>query len=210
MGGTAREDRKRKAEEDGAEAGDKRGGLMERAGGAGRGCAVVASEVRARAKRSTDAAGEIKLLITESSGHVVTGVDLVGRAGGELKSIIQSVSTISGHVSDIARGTQEQSATLSEINMGMGQLDEVTQSNAAMVDDASGASQIMANNAKNLAQQGAQFRTGNGAGTESRANVVRFNAAQRAQATVATPSAATVNATAQSATPGNVETWEDF
>jgi methyl-accepting chemotaxis protein len=181
-----------------------------RAGEAGRGFAVVASEVRALAKRSTDAAGEIKLLITESSGHVVTGVDLVGRAGGELKSIIQSVSTISGHVSDIARGTQEQSATLSEINMGMGQLDEVTQSNAAMVEDASGASQIMANNAKNLSQQVAQFRTGNGAGTEGRANVVRFNAAQRAQAPVATPSAATVNATAQSATPGNVETWEDF
>ncbi|MEX5563409.1 methyl-accepting chemotaxis protein [Pseudophaeobacter sp. 1A16562] len=181
-----------------------------RAGEAGRGFAVVASEVRALAKRSTDAAGEIKLLITESSGHVVTGVDLVGRAGGELKSIIQSVSTISGHVSDIARGTQEQSATLSEINMGMGQLDEVTQSNAAMVEDASGASQIMANNAKNLSQQVAQFRTGNGAGTEGRANVVRFNAAQRAQAPVATPSAATGNATARSATPGNVETWEDF
>lgn len=168
-----------------------------RAGEAGRGFAVVASEVRALAKRSTEAASEIKQLINESSTHVVHGVDLVGRAGGELKTIIESVSTISGHVSDIARGTQEQSATLSEINTGMGQLDEVTQSNAAMVEQATAASQTMANNAKSLSQQVALFRTSCTSGVNTRAPI--------AQASASVPLATTTPARAAVANG-----WDDF
>ncbi|MEC8572493.1 MAG: HAMP domain-containing methyl-accepting chemotaxis protein, partial [Pseudomonadota bacterium] len=98
-----------------------------RAGEAGRGFAVVASEVRALAQRSSDAAQEIKQLITESTSHVGDGVDLVGRAGQELQQIIERVATISGHVSGIATGAQEQSTTLAEINTGVTQLDQVTQ-----------------------------------------------------------------------------------
>ncbi|MDE4173910.1 PAS domain-containing methyl-accepting chemotaxis protein [Phaeobacter sp. PT47_59] len=162
-----------------------------RAGEAGRGFAVVASEVRALSKRSTEAASEIKQLINESSAHVVHGVDLVDRAGGELQSIIESVSTISGHVTDIARGTQEQSATLSEINTGMGQLDEVTQSNAAMVEEATEASQTMADNAKALSQQVAQFRTSGGFGAGAASNVVPLSdPAPRAAAAPARPAVA--------------------
>lgn len=168
-----------------------------RAGDAGRGFAVVASEVRALAKRSTEAASEIKQLITDSSTHVVHGVDLVGRAGGELKTIIESVSTISGHVSDIARGTQEQSATLSEINTGMGQLDEVTQSNAAMVEEATEASQTMANTAKELSQQVAQFRTSGTTGI-------------RAVAPVAQPPAPAARAATSPARVAVVNGWDDF
>jgi methyl-accepting chemotaxis protein len=168
-----------------------------RAGEAGRGFAVVASEVRALAKRSTEAASEIKQLINESSTHVVHGVDLVGRAGGELKTIIESVSTISGHVSDIARGTQEQSATLSEINTGMGQLDEVTQSNAAMVEQATAASQTMANNAKSLSQQVALFRTSCTSGVNTRAPIEQASASGRLATT--TPARAAV-----------ANGWDDF
>ncbi|MCD9148414.1 methyl-accepting chemotaxis protein [Pseudophaeobacter flagellatus] len=130
-----------------------------RAGEAGRGFAVVASEVRALAQRSTEAAGEIKQLIAESSGHVNKGVELVGKAGVELNSIISNVSNISGHVSDIARGAQEQSITLEEINTGVSQLDAVTQQNAAMVEETTAASQILANDATNLAQQVDRFST---------------------------------------------------
>ncbi|WP_417713548.1 methyl-accepting chemotaxis protein [Pseudophaeobacter arcticus] len=130
-----------------------------RAGEAGRGFAVVASEVRALAQRSTEAAGEIKQLISESSGHVNKGVELVGKAGVELNSIISNVGNISGHVSDIARGAQEQSITLEEINTGVSQLDAVTQQNAAMVEETTAASQILANDAVNLAQQVERFNT---------------------------------------------------
>ncbi len=130
-----------------------------RAGEAGRGFAVVASEVRALAQRSTDAAGEIKGLISESSGHVTAGVDLVGKAGAELSTIIENVQTISGHVSEIARGAQEQSITLDEINTGVAQLDAVTQQNAAMVEETTAASQILANDASALSQQVDVFNT---------------------------------------------------
>ena len=141
-----------------------------RAGDAGRGFAVVASEVRALAQRSTEEAGEIKQLISESSNHVSQGVDLVGKAGVELNAIIENVGNISGHVSNIARGAQEQSITLEEINTGVSQLDAVTQQNAAMVEETTAASQILANDAANLTQQVDKFNTQAG-------NVVKMPAA---------------------------------
>ena len=147
-----------------------------RAGEAGRGFAVVASEVRALAQRSTEAAGEIKQLISESSNHVSQGVKLVGKAGVELNAIIENVGNISGHVSNIARGAQEQSITLEEINTGVSQLDAVTQQNAAMVEETTAASQILANDAANLAQQVDKFNTQAG-------NVVKMPSAAAAGGT---------------------------
>jgi methyl-accepting chemotaxis protein len=139
-----------------------------RAGEAGRGFAVVASEVRALAQRSSDAAQEIKLLISESSQHVAKGVDLVGKAGHELESIIERVGTISNHVAEIAQGANEQSTTLLEINTGVSQLDHVTQHNAAMVEESTAASQILRNDAGELANQVSVFKTREG-GTASAA-----------------------------------------
>ncbi|MQY42206.1 HAMP domain-containing protein [Epibacterium sp. SM1969] len=136
-----------------------------RAGEAGRGFAVVASEVRALAQRSSDAAQEIKALITKSSQHVHEGVDLVGRTGEELKKITESVSEISEHISGIASGAAEQATTLSEINTGVSQLDQVTQQNAAMVEQATAAGQLLNHDATNLAQHVAVFKTGTAATT---------------------------------------------
>ncbi|WP_058335958.1 methyl-accepting chemotaxis protein, partial [Phaeobacter sp. CECT 5382] len=130
-----------------------------RAGEAGRGFAVVASEVRGLAQRSAGAAGEIKQLIGESKHHVGSGVDLVGKTGKELQRIIDSVGTISNHISEIARGAAEQSTTLVEINTGVTQLDQVTQQNAAMVEQTTAASLTLSNDAGQLTRQLGVFKT---------------------------------------------------
>ena len=96
---------------------------------------------------------------TEQVGE---GVRLVGRTGEELDKIVSRVGTISGHVSGIATGAEEQSTTLNEINTGVSQLDQVTQHNAAMVEETTAASQVLRNDAAQLARVVAVFKT-NGA-----------------------------------------------
>ncbi|MEP1330468.1 methyl-accepting chemotaxis protein [Pseudophaeobacter sp.] len=122
-----------------------------RAGEAGRGFAVVASEVRGLAQRSADAATEIKTLISDSSKQVEQGVGLVGKAGEALNSIVGRVNEISNLVSGIAAGTSEQATGLSEINTGMTQLDQVTQQNAAMVEETTAAGHLLHSDAGKLA-----------------------------------------------------------
>ncbi len=131
-----------------------------RAGEAGRGFAVVASEVRGLAQRSADAATEIKTLIGDSSKQVSQGVDLVGQAGEALGRIVDRVNTISDLVSNIAEGASEQSTGLSEINTGVSQLDQVTQQNAAMVEEATAAGHLLHADASKLAELMGQFKIG--------------------------------------------------
>ncbi|WP_259971921.1 methyl-accepting chemotaxis protein [Leisingera caerulea] len=129
-----------------------------RAGEAGRGFAVVASEVRALAQRSSDAAMEIKTLISNSSGQVERGVELVGKAGEALQSIVSQVNHISELVSGIAEGAAEQSTGLAEINTGVTQLDQVTQQNAAMVEESTAAGQLLKEDATRLTGLVAHFK----------------------------------------------------
>ncbi|WP_261399868.1 methyl-accepting chemotaxis protein [Leisingera daeponensis] len=133
-----------------------------RAGEAGKGFAVVASEVRALAQRSSDAAMEIKTLISDSSKQVERGVDLVGKAGEALQSIVEQVTHISQLVSGIAEGAAEQSTGLNEINTGVTQLDQVTQQNAAMVEEATAAGHMLNTDAGKLAELVAHFRVSGG------------------------------------------------
>ncbi|MEP1329943.1 methyl-accepting chemotaxis protein [Pseudophaeobacter sp.] len=129
-----------------------------RAGEAGKGFAVVASEVRALAQRSSDAAMEIKTLIDDSSKQVGRGVDLVGKAGEALNSIVGQVGHISKLVSGIAEGAVEQSTGLNEINTGVTQLDQVTQQNAAMVEQATAAGHLLSTDSTKLAQLVSGFK----------------------------------------------------
>ena len=133
-----------------------------RAGEAGRGFAVVASEVRALAQRSSDAAMEIKTLIGKSSTQVQDGVELVNKAGSALESILERVSHISNLVTEIAEGAVEQATGLGEINTGVVQLDEATQQNAAMVEQATAASHMLKTDASKLNELVYKFKIGEG------------------------------------------------
>ncbi len=132
-----------------------------RAGDAGRGFAVVASEVRGLAQRSSEAANQISSLIEASTGHVNLGVKLVGDAGEALKKIIGSISEISEYVSHIASASQEQSQSITEINMAMSQLDKVTQENAALFEETTAASQALSGVADDLSQKVNRFSVKN-------------------------------------------------
>ena len=138
-----------------------------RAGEAGRGFAVVATEVRALAQRSADAAKEIKALISASSREVESGVRLVGETGRALDRIVDQVGKLNALIGDIAASAQEQSTGLAEVNTAMNQMDQVTQQNAAMVEQATAASHSLAKEAEALGRLVAQFSLGDGAGGPS-------------------------------------------
>lgn len=129
-----------------------------RAGEAGRGFAVVAAEVRGLAQRSSEAAMEIKDLISTSSEQVGHGVNMVGKAGNALNVIVGRVNEISDQISGITDGAVEQSTGLAEINIGVTQLDQVTQQNAAMVEQSTAAGHLLKADAVNLAEVVAGFK----------------------------------------------------
>jgi len=129
-----------------------------RAGDAGRGFAVVASEVRALAQRSAGAAKEIKALISSSAEQVAFGVKFVGEAGQALDRIVTQISEITDAVSEMAKAAKEQANGLHEVNTGINNMDEVTQQNAAMVEQSTAACHSLAQKTDELAGMAAQFR----------------------------------------------------
>jgi methyl-accepting chemotaxis protein len=133
-----------------------------RAGEAGRGFAVVAQEVRALAQRSADAAKEIKTLVTESSDSVQSGVGLVVRVGEELSGVVDHFGRIEDLVSTIASAARHQAIGLAEINNAVGQMDQVTQQNAAMVEETTAASHSLTREAGELGALIKQFRVSDG------------------------------------------------
>jgi len=128
-----------------------------RAGDAGRGFAVVASEVRALAQRSAAAAKEIKALISSSSQQVGQGVTLVGQTGEALQRIVGRVSDIDALVSEIAASAQEQATGLAQVNVAMNQMDQVTQQNAAMVEESTAAAHSLSTEADTLSASVSHF-----------------------------------------------------
>jgi methyl-accepting chemotaxis protein len=130
-----------------------------RAGEAGRGFAVVAQEVRALAQRSADAAKEIKVLIANSSAQVDRGVKLVGETGRALTSIAGKVSEIDTLIREIAQSSREQATGLGEVNVAVNQMDQVTQQNAAMVEEATAAAANLRTEAGELERLIARFNT---------------------------------------------------
>ncbi len=129
-----------------------------RAGDAGRGFAVVASEVRALAQRSAEAAKEIKTLIHASSQQVGQGVDLVNQTGAALERIADQVTRLTSIAVEIEASSREQATGLAEVNVAVTQMDQVTQQNAAMVEESTAASRSLAQDAAELDRLMRQFQ----------------------------------------------------
>jgi len=135
-----------------------------RAGDAGKGFAVVAQEVRELAQRSANAAKDIKALISRSGEQVNSGVKLVTATGEALELIASHVVKINEHVHSITTAAKEQSTGLSEVSTAVNQMDQVTQQNAAMVEESTAATNRLADEAANLARLIARFTLEAGAG----------------------------------------------
>ena len=131
-----------------------------RAGEQGRGFAVVAGEVRNLSKRSADAAKEIKDLIRDSVVKVETGSTLVNESGDTLGSIVHAVDRVAGMIAEVNNAAAEQTSGIEQINQAVAQMDEMTQQNAALVEEASAASEAMSEQASSMNRLIGFFKVG--------------------------------------------------
>ncbi|MBC8637175.1 Tar ligand binding domain-containing protein [Caballeronia sp. EK] len=191
-----------------------------RAGEEGRGFAVVAGEVRSLAQRSSAAAKEIKELIDTSVARVRTGTTLVDEAGRTMNEIIGAVQRVTDIMGEIAAASEEQSSGIEQVSRAVTQMDEVTQQNAALVEEAAAAAQSLEDQAARLRQAVAVFQVADGAplAVTMSASTPATKVAPRATMTPrvaprVSPAKRAVTAPAAPKAPATAETggdWETF
>ena len=151
-----------------------------RAGEAGRGFSVVANEVRALAQRSAQASKDIRELITNSDNQVREGVRLVGEAGGALGEIVTSVKAVARHVSEIARASREQTGGIEQVSGAISAMDEMTQQNASLVEEANASIRSAMVQVADLQRAVGFFRTASGGDRVSSADQMEAEIAEPA------------------------------
>jgi methyl-accepting chemotaxis protein len=186
-----------------------------RAGEQGRGFAVVAGEVRNLAQRSAQAAREIKTMINDSVQKVDTGSRLVNDAGSAMGEIVGQVKRVTDLIGEITSASTEQSAGIGQVNDAITQMDQVTQQNAALVEESAAAAASLREQAEKLAQTVAVFRLSSYAGATSAPRATTPSPALKRPAPApSAPSAASTapkrTATPVAATAGKSDSWEEF
>lgn len=171
-----------------------------RAGEQGRGFAVVAEEVRNLAQRAAAAAGEIKGLIGDSVEKVEDGTKLVAQAGKTMEEIVSAIRGVTVIMSEIRTASVEQTSGIEQVNQAIGQMDEVTQQNAALVEQAAAAAESLEEQAQNLSVTVGRFTVDNSSGS--------FQSSPRVTPAV-TKRPASVSAKAQLQTAASGD-WEEF
>ncbi|MFT4925739.1 MAG: methyl-accepting chemotaxis protein [Phenylobacterium sp.] len=181
-----------------------------RAGEQGRGFAVVAGEVRNLAQRSAAAAKEIKDLIRDSVSKVQDGSQLVNESGATLSEIVDAISKVTTMIGEISIASNEQSEGIEQVNKAITQMDEMTQQNAALVEEASAAGEAMADQARGMRQILGFFTTEQGGvpAVQSSRQVAPAPAARRPAAVA--PPAPTQVASSDVDFADDDEEWEEF
>ena len=184
-----------------------------RAGEQGRGFAVVASEVRSLAQRSASAAKEIKTLIGASVEKVENGSKLVHEAGQSMGEIVTQVKRVNDLINEISASSVEQSTGIGQIGDAVSQLDQVTQQNAALVEESAAAAESLKHQAANLAQTVAVFKLSGNQQAFAPAPTYTAPAASKpkvAPRIASKPAAAAKPMVAQASTAGDSDDWTSF